>query len=268
MSITVNGQKIEGFSFPGGERHINVGQIGEALTFRVESKIRSSDDLMDTMLICDALYRKAPHIPITLCLPYLPYARQDRVCASGDPFSLNVISRMLNSLSVQQVVTFDPHNIRECAKSINAFRVIPNTQFVEDIIDEVRPDFLICPDAGARFKYAKIWEMLPTTFCRKNRDPLTGKLSGFSLDKNSFMPNRYSRGLVVDDICDGGGTFLGIADLFEGKVDLHLTVSHGIFSKGLRDLFSKFSTIHTTDSFCTLREMTDSLFVYKWNHLK
>lgn len=80
----------------------------------------------------------------------------------------------------------------------------------------------------------------------KERDPKTGKLSGFLVpERKEFKSNSV---LIVDDICDGGGTFLGLApELYD--LDLYLYVTHGIFSKGLTDLSKSFKHIYTTDSF-------------------
>ena len=44
--------------------------------------------------------------------------------------------------------------------------------------------------------------------------------------------------LIVDDLCDGGMTFIKSAErLYELEAkEVHLYVSHGIFSKGLKPL--------------------------------
>jgi len=53
----------------------------------------------------------------------------------------------------------------------------------------------------------------------------------------------------VDDICDGGRTFIESAGLLREaypEADIHLYVSHGIFSKGTDVLFDAgIKTIHT-----------------------
>jgi ribose-phosphate pyrophosphokinase len=56
--------------------------------------------------------------------------------------------------------------------------------------------------------------------------------------------------LIVDDICDGGGTFIGLAAELKNKNagKLYLAVSHGIFSKGF-DSLKCFDKIFTTNSF-------------------
>jgi ribose-phosphate pyrophosphokinase len=55
--------------------------------------------------------------------------------------------------------------------------------------------------------------------------------------------------LIVDDICDGGGTFIGIAKALPKDVKKYLYVTHGIFSKGLRELTGHFEHIYTTNSY-------------------
>jgi ribose-phosphate pyrophosphokinase len=61
---------------------------------------------------------------------------------------------------------------------------------------------------------------------------------------------------MVDDICDGGGTFLGLAEELKSKNagKLFLAVSHGIFSKGISKLSSMFENIFTTDSIKSMDE--------------
>ena len=50
---------------------------------------------------------------------------------------------------------------------------------------------------------------------------------------------------MVDDICDGGGTFLGLADALAacGAGPLTLAVTHGLFTRGRGDLAKVFDRI-------------------------
>lgn len=53
----------------------------------------------------------------------------------------------------------------------------------------------------------------------------------------------------VSDICDGGGTFIGIADAMKDYgLSLGLYVTHGIFSKGFSDLSARFPMIYSSNS--------------------
>jgi ribose-phosphate pyrophosphokinase len=84
--------------------------------------------------------------------------------------------------------------------------------------------------------------------CSKHRDPETGKFLGFEVPLI-----KTPKALIVDDICDGGGTFRGIAakvrEQQPGEVQMFLYVTHGIFSQGLAGLLCEFGAIYCTDSF-------------------
>jgi ribose-phosphate pyrophosphokinase len=95
-----------------------------------------------------------------------------------------------------------------------------------------------------------VFGLCNVVYCNKKRDPETGKLDGFSI--YDYDPNPNSNGtelLIVDDICDGGGTFVGLAKKLReaGAKKVHLFVTHGIFSKGVP--LEGIDTIYTTDSF-------------------
>jgi ribose-phosphate pyrophosphokinase len=89
-----------------------------------------------------------------------------------------------------------------------------------------------------------------TVFCSKKRDPLTGHLSGFEIKNYNPNPNADGQDLlIVDDICDGGGTFVGLAKELRkaGAKKVYLYVTHGIFSKGLP--LEGIDRVFTTDSY-------------------
>ena len=97
---------------------------------------------------------------------------------------------------------------------------------------------------------------MPVIQAWKRRDTATGKLTGFDFDQ--FAMSRIAedviapRFLVVDDLCDGGGTFIGLATeinyTMEERINLDLYVTHGLFSKGTTDLLKLYEIIYTTDS--------------------
>ena len=117
---------------------------------------------------------------------------------------------------------------------------------------------IIVPDAGAYVRCREFDIMYggfatPMIQCEKHRDFATGNFTGFKMPPLPGVGNY----LIVDDICDGGGTFNLLAEEFlkdpYGKDStLELWVSHGIFSKGVKNLHPKISKIYTTDSWCCL----------------
>jgi phosphoribosylpyrophosphate synthetase len=77
---------------------------------------------------------------------------------------------------------------------------------------------------------------------------MTGEIVGLDVYGEVEGKNIY----ILDDICDGGYTFTILAkQLYElGAEEVHLVVSHGIFSKGLDPLHkANIVSITTTNSF-------------------
>lgn len=161
----------------------------------------------------------------TLELPYLPYARQDKDISNVATFSLHTFATLLNSLRFAEVKTFDPHNAELSKKLINNLSItMPNYQH---ILWQLQA-YPVFPDKGAALRYgAKLVDVV----CDKIREPLTGAITGISIS-GTIINGSY---LIIDDICDGGRTFIEVAKkLYEaGAKEVHLYVSHGIFSKGL-----------------------------------
>lgn len=117
---------------------------------------------------------------------------------------------------------------------------------IEKVITDIGQDNLtiLLPDEGAgRYNLDRF--NLPILRCEKKRDAGTGKLSGF------VVPNITTRkALIVDDICDGGGTFIGIADSLNRRSveELYLYVTHGIFSKGMDNLARHFRQVYCSST--------------------
>ncbi|EDP96705.1 ribose-phosphate diphosphokinase [Kordia algicida OT-1] len=240
---------FESFTFSGGEPHIKIKEnVHEAVT--ITQRIRSFNDLGMILLATDALRRM--HVKdINLFIPYVPAARQDRVMVSGEPLSIKVYANLINSQKYQKVTVFDPHS-EVTPALLNNIEVIDNHEYVKQCLETIKDEIvLISPDGGALKKIYKLSAYLggiEVIECSKKRDVKTGKLSGFTVYTDDL---NGKTAVVVDDICDGGGTFLGLGKALKEKNvgDLHLIVSHGIFNKGFKELKSIYKTIFTTNSF-------------------
>jgi len=251
--------------FPGGEINVCLPEEFMAEDLRkvkklsIDCRIADSTGVMALILLDNALSNTELFCPIILNLGYIPYGRQDRICNPGEAFSSEVFSKLINSLSIDKINVLDPHSKISSSK-FNA-RTFINTQ--QDMLVRIpwmmdyfpkhggkREITLVAPDKGATGKVneaAEALEIIDTIQGLKIRDPKSGNLSGFSYEGD--VEGKHL--LIVDDICDGGGTFIGlIKELWKGnpaKIDLY--VSHGIFSKGVQCLFdSGLSNIYTTDT--------------------
>ncbi len=243
--------QFQSFTFSGGEPHIKINpdfDVSEPVT--ITHRINSFNDFGLLLLAIDALKRMDVKL-INVFIPYFPAARQDRVMISGEPLSVKVYADILNSLKLNKVTVFDAHSEVTPALLDNC-EVIPNHAFIAEVLKKIGKEVkLISPDGGALKKIYKVSEYLggvEVVECSKSRDVKTGKLSGFKVYNDDLEGMDC---LIVDDICDGGGTFVGLAEELKKKNagKLYLAVSHGIFNKGF-DVFQKdFEKIFTTNSF-------------------
>lgn len=261
--ITPELNKYEMFKYPAGEIQVRLKEdqiklLEEAEEIRITSRI-TDGNLMETALLSDAIHEITMY-PSTLILPYLPYARADRRFVEGDCLGLRVFGRLIDDLGHDRVVTIDAHSHharKMVSKLVNispdeliksAINVIQYRNACGENPENIKPTILL-PDEGAVDRY-KFEEGVQVLNASKVRDEKTGKLLSFSVpDKKEFKSNCV---LIVDDICDGGGTFIGIADAMKDyKFDLNLWVTHGIFSKGIVDLKNVFESVFTSDSYPT-----------------
>lgn len=241
---------FEAFTFSGGEPHIKIQpDFDTKQPVMISHRLNSFNDLGLLCVAVDALKRMGVK-QINAFIPYFPAARQDRVMVAGEPLSVKIYADIINALQLSKIMVFDPHS-EVTPALLNNCEVIPNHAFVRKAIDSIGNDvLLISPDGGALKKIYKVSEYLggvEVIECAKSRDVKTGKLSGFKVYTDDLEGKDC---LIVDDICDGGATFIGLAEELKKKNagKLYLAVSHGIFSKGLANLTPHFSKIFTTDA--------------------
>uniref|UniRef100_UPI004049ED96 ribose-phosphate diphosphokinase n=1 Tax=Flavobacterium sp. TaxID=239 RepID=UPI004049ED96 len=251
----LDGEEIqfENFTFSGGEPHIKINpHFDYSKNITITHRLNSFNDLGLLCLAVDALQRMGCKLE-NLIIPYFPSARQDRAMIKGEPLSVKVYADIINNLNFQKVMVFDAHS-EVTPAVLNHCEVITNHKFIEKVVNEIGGEqILISPDGGALKKIYKVSEYLggvAVVECSKSRDVKSGKLTGFKVYVDDLEGKDC---LIVDDICDGGGTFIGLANELKSKNagKLYLAVSHGIFSKGFENL-KVFEKIFTTNSFKNL----------------
>lgn len=170
----------------------------------------------------------------SLRIKYLPYARQDKEIGNEATFALHTFAKLLNSLKFDEIIIHDPHS-NVALELIENSRAVYPTIAVAHAMRETQADIFCYPDKGAVTKYTKIYNY-PHINGDKIRDQATGELLSYGITGDC----KGKSVLIVDDICDGGATFVGLAELlrFNGAKEVNLFVSHGIFSRGLSPLYA------------------------------
>lgn len=179
-----------------------------------------------------------------LYIDYLPYSRQDKPVSNNNTFGLNTFAKLLNSLNFELITILDPHSGEAISKINNSFPIYPKNE-LNMVIDKLNPDLICYPDLGAKNKYSTLYDY-KYVYGNKVRDQLTGYIKSYKL--NGEASNKSV--LIVDDICDGGATFVLLSKELKRRQakSINLFVTHGIFSKGLKDLFeSGIENIYTSE---------------------
>lgn len=260
MSVKVLGCGLYVTKFPAGESLVKFDPLSPAISnkYVIRLDFESNSDLIDLALAVDAIRRKAGYgVDIHLFMPYLPYARQDRVCNQGESLSVKVIADLINSLEFNLVVCYDLHSDVSGAL-INRLQMISLVECVTQIgLDKIIEDekmILVAPDAGAYKKVSKLNSTLNNGYmvtASKIRDTKTGVITGTTTDINvndTWLVGK--KFLIVDDICDGGRTFTELAKVIKDTVpaaEVYLYVTHCLATKGYKVFDNLIDGIYTAN---------------------
>lgn len=241
------------FTFPDGQPHFRLETYEiEFRSVTVEMAIRNPLELFQACLVSQVL-RQHGYSEVNLDIRYLMGARMDRAISSDQPFTLELVARLINGAGFTKVRILDAHSEVAIRLIRNSENLLPFKAFTQATLACGSPA-IVCPDKGARERVqrlAKYESAGPLIYCSKKRDMATGKLSGFEVLDYQSMDKPFTENvLIVDDICDGGGTFVGLAKELRaaGAKKVNLFVTHGIFSNG-PDALEGIDHIYTTDSY-------------------
>lgn len=260
--------------FPDGQQQITIqlplwNNNEASSSVQIKSRLNNWLDL--ELIICAvASLRQLEVKEIHLYVPYIIGARSDRKFEEGgNNYLKDVICPAINLLNLDSVTCVDPHS--NCLEmGIKNFKKIDNYQLVQFALNDMGiskrgNQVFISPDAGASHKIYKLAEKIgykgDIVTCSKERDE-NGKLTKTNVPINFNYGKDY---IIIDDICDGGATFINIAKELKDKLmkmdyqmfiqhppKIYLIVTHGIFSKGFSELKNYFDGIYCTNSYSNI----------------
>lgn len=252
IKIYENGTEIffQQWKFPGGEVGIKLREINPDSLYNIQMDYESSDCVFIFLNICDALKELGvPRGNINCTMKYVPYARQDRVCSAGESKALDIFIEILSNAHCDVFLVTDVHSevtlrlMREYG--INYKHISQNeAAFALPIFD-----VLVAPDKGAKSKAKGHLQV------HKGKTELvhlckTRGATGVVYEDFLFDTIQGSV-CVVDDLCDGGATFLSLAEMLKRTqpniTNLSLYVTHGLFSKGTEELLKFYDTIYVSN---------------------
>jgi ribose-phosphate pyrophosphokinase len=262
--------------FPDGQQTVDI--VSDVITnsmlmkiIVIKSRLNDFKDLELIICATQAL-RNLGSDRIHLYVPYFLGSRSDRKFQDGGiNYLKQVICPIINSQNFASVTVMDPHSdvLEAC---LNNFNKVNNFDLVDDALSYLIADneedkvVLVSPDAGAYKKVydvAKKFEIEKIITATKVRDMVTGNILRTEipvLDQHKDLIY-----VIVDDICDGGRTFVELAKVIkEGRptAKVYLVVTHGIFSAGFKVLNQYIDGTFCTNSY---KDVADNEYEEKTN---
>ena len=228
-------------TFPDGQPHVKLPKLG-LNSATIHCSIRNPDELFKFLMVADVCFNL---VPTQANIYWLFGARMDRRIDLYQPSTFDLILNSLDTFS-ENIYLLDIHN--------------PNVAFgynhldIKPIVDKTRNNFdpkcdIYFPDAGAESRYKNLFDDSTNVLVgQKKRDSQTGKLSGFELKEG--QKGESDSILIVDDLIDAGGTFLGQFPVLKalGYERIALYTTHGLYTKGFGN-FNEFDSLYYTNSF-------------------
>ncbi len=260
--------------FPAGEIQCVGGNwitCNKTTKFLMICNFRSSDDIIKLLMLYDSLKRVSASTPIDLLIPYFPAARQDRSVLT-ESFGLQVYANIIKTLKINSIVVDDPHSdvlagmfpagVLQIRKQVDLFMESNVSHWISPVT------ILVAPDNGAVKKIEEIYKQMKENIAKdidlrivygtKTRNYQTGKIMSYSLPllfDNISDVDKISI-IVIDDIVDGGATFVEIGKEIERQMHANnvsanvrkiLHTTHGIYSKGKDLLLEYYNTLSCTN---------------------
>jgi ribose-phosphate pyrophosphokinase len=210
--------------FPDGESYIRLdGSVqGEEVAI-VQTTCPPMQDgrLFQLAFMVDAAKRGGAS-KVTAVVPYLAYARQDKMFLSGEGISVETIARMLSAAGIDQLLTVNIHSeltlaqFQFPAKTLSAIPLIAE-YFIKK---GHKGAYALSPDKGAMYIAKQAQNVLggDAGHLNKTRDRYTGQTiqtaEGLNVDGQTVI--------ILDDIISTGGTIVGAAKILREKGAKHV----------------------------------------------
>lgn len=256
----INGKGYKVVKFPDGELHLELDALNRKEMVSIKCRITNSDELFLMMQLHDILKRQCIEVDI-IEIYYLMGMRCDRLFDMSRPFTLSLVSDVINAFGARSVYLYEPHSER-------ALRLIKNsgrycmTEFVVGKLRDREKYYLVAPDKGAFDRYNNSDF---SVICQKHRDEATGSLTEFSAKSLTNVSDKNL--LVVDDLCDGGGTFVGLAPKLRelAPKSLSLLVTHAVQRAGIDRVAAYYDKVITTDTYkdWSSEDLADNVEVFR-----
>ena len=201
---------------PDGESYVRVeGKVQDEEVAIVQTTSPPQDTrLVQLALVADAAKRHGAK-KITAIVPYLAYARQDRLFLKGEAFSIITIARMLKIAGVDNLITVNIHKEKILSKFPFPARTVSAVPLLAEHFKNkgCKKAFALAPDKGAVWLAEEARNILggESGYLEKDRDRYTGNVSM----KKKLLDVKGKNVIIFDDIISTGGTIVAAVGILK-----------------------------------------------------
>ncbi len=250
--------------FPDGHKHIELKSgFNKENYINVVCRINNGDDLFILIQVNDILSINDMRIN-ELSIKYLFTARCDRRFSIGEAYDLKIIGNILQQFDIDKIKILDIHSQKFSSYIRYEDKFALNSRFTLSKINYKK--YRLCfPDEGAFNRLIEymsydtflnglcdyIAKVKPIICNKIRKKDLDGNVRIFTEIKSKPRRSNNKPILVVDDLCDGGGTFISVAkELRElNPPKLSLFVTHAIQLAGIEKVSKVYDEVYITNSY-------------------
>lgn len=251
--LNVESGNITTKRFSSGECYVRFNETvrGKNVFLLQAPGLHPDEDLFELLLMAQAA-RLSFAAEVHAIIPYLPYARQDRISSPREPISAKLIARMLEEAGVDHLITMNLHS-----DQIQGFFDIPvdNLDARSLFVDYFRGKNLqntvvVSPDIGGAKQAKKMADLLGTELAilhktrQKHNEAEMLEIVGDIEGKTCIL---------YDDMIDTAGTLVSAKKMLEEKgagKDVYVAATHAVLSGPAIERLEQagFAEVIVTDS--------------------
>lgn len=249
--------------FSDGEFNFQIGEnVRGTDVFIIQPTCPPTDqNLMELLIMIDTFVRASAE-RVTAVIPYFGYARSDKKDRPRVPIAAKLVANLLTTAGAERILTVDLH-----ASQIQGFFDIPvDHLFAAPVIVEyfqqntIENLIVVAPDTGGAERARAYAKRLGSglALCDKRREK-----ANVADVMNIVGDVRGKNCLIIDDMCDTGGTICKVAQaLYEnGANDIYACFSHAVLSgnavENIRNSHIKKVIVTNTIPLCEKAEVLD-----------
>jgi ribose-phosphate pyrophosphokinase len=217
--------------FPDGESYVRLeGNLQDEHVVLLQTTCAPHDTRLMQLSFMAAAAKRNGAKKVTAAVPYLGYARQDKIFLPGENISIETVGRILGAAGIDQLITVNVHQENELklfpfpAKTLTAIPLL--AQYFVD--KGIKNAFALSPDKGAMYIAQQAQAVLggEVGHLEKQRDRYTGQTTQTA----SHLNVEGKSVIIFDDIISTGGTIVGAAKILraQGAAHVYTACVHGL----------------------------------------